>query len=498
MKREELFAKALKVVAIELEEELLHSPDAFLEALWGEIKYEMKKLAGENVEIAWNLNKFIERVREEVERRKIDLKKFKNEKGEPITNLFKRIIREVAKESNIELNNDALSRLLNFVRNQYSTAGTLTGALYPARAFYYREEFAIPDFYKTGDDNSCFRFGGCNEGSGEWLINEDNKFDRAKFVVFHYKPHSGNKEGWGRCWAYKVSDQSIFATNFYSKGFEIKAQWLKYALVRVLRSLFDLSENVKFAIGKNIYLPIYLNGDGLIIYEKRAYQSSDEVVQASEKIQSECMHCGILVKLGDLRRFQEELNHIQGAIICSDCYEYFSNLETCEGCEEQFYRDDMYYHDDAYWCENCYIERFQRCEICGEVFLRSEMRVDRDGYWLCSECALEYRRQCGVCGEWVYPDEVRTYEVLNVYLGIEEIYVCKECEQDLIKAKCSCGREFYFSKRDYEREVRLRDMIRLGLCYECFREYRRRIKREIFENELQLPLPFDPISQLLI
>jgi len=493
-----MFEKALKIVTVELEESLLCEPNEFLEALWGEIKYEMKKLAGENASIAWNLNKFIEKVKQEVESRKVDLRKFRNEKGELITNLFKKLIREVAKESNIALSNDALSRLINFIRNQYSTAGTLAGALYPAKAFFYRDEYDIPDYYTTGDDNSCFRAGGCNEGSALWLVNEDEKFDRAKFVVFHYKAEN-KKEGWGRCWAYKVSNRAIYATNFYSCGFEIKAQWLKYAVVRVLRMLFDLSENVRFAFGKNICLPIYLNGDGLIIYEKE-YQSSEEVIEFSRGIESECMSCKSLIELKYLRVFQEEdSGGVKGVIMCLDCYDFMENSEECYWCGNILYRDDMYYHDGVYWCEICFVERFERCEICGEVFWKNDMAIDRNGDWLCLNCANKYRRQCGICGEWVYPDEVHTYEVLNAYLGIEEIYVCKECEQDLIKAKCeSCGREFYFSKRDYEREVNLRDMIHLGLCYECFKLYCKRIKDEIFYNEQQLALPFDPIEVLLI
>ena len=496
--REELFKKALRVVAIELEEELLHTPTAFLEALWDEIRYELRRLAGD-VEIAWNLNKFIERVREETERRKVDLKKFRNGKGEPISNLFKRLIREVAKESNIILSNDALSRLLNFVRNQYSTGGTLVGALYPARAFYFREEYNIVDYYTTGDDNSCFRAGGCNEGSALWLVKEDEEFDRAKFVVFHYKSSSGNKEGWGRCWAYKVSDRAIFSTNFYSKGFDIKAQWLKHALVKVLRSLFDLSENVRFAINKNICLPIYLNGDGIIIYEKDSYESSYEIIELSKRIQSQCMHCNALVKLEELRRFQEELNHVQGAIICSDCYEYFSNLETCEGCGERFYRDDMYYQDNAFWCESCYAERFTECEICGEVYPRDVMIVDREGYWLCPRCAHAHRRHCVACGEWVYPDEGANYDVLIVHIGVERGFVCTKCQQYLVELKCEkCGREFHYLAEDYLRDADVREMVRLGLCYECFRAHHRRIRREIFDNELQPSLPFNPIDELLI
>jgi len=492
-----MFEKALKVVSVELQEELLWDyPRGFLEQLWIEIKYEL----GRAGDVVWNLERFLERVNQEVESRKLDLRKFRNEKNEPITNMFKRIIKEVAKESNIQLSNDALSRLLNYIRNQYSTEGVLTGAVFPVRAFFERDKYGIPNYYKTGDDNSCFRAGGCNYGSSLWLSIEDEKFDRAKLVVFHYK--SGNKEGWGRCWVYRVSERAIFATNFYSWGFEIKSQWLKFPLVRVLRMLFDLSENVKFAFGKNICLPIYLNGDGLIIYEKEKYQNSDEVVNLSREIEAECMNCGALVKMKELRRFSGEWEYdgreVEGLVVCDYCHDYLDNLAICEGCGERFYRGDMYYHNDAYWCEECFSERFATCDICEEYYWREDMIVDRDGNWLCPDCANEHRRLCGVCGEYVYPDEVHMYEVLNVW-GIEEAYVCNECEEDLREMKCEhCGREFFYSVEDYRRDERIREIVRAGLCYECFKERQRALRREIFDNEKQPSLPFDAIDVVLI
>lgn len=493
----ELFTKALKVASVELKEELLWEyPRGFLEQLWIEIKYELSREG----EVVWNLTKFLERVDEELRNRGWDIRQFRSSKGEPILNMFKKIIREIGKECNIQVSNDALSRILNFIRNQYSSAGTLIGAVFPVRAFFERDEYGIPDYYKTGDSNSCFRVGGCNYGSSLWLKIEDEKFDRCKLVVFHYK--SGNKEGWGRCWVYQVSEWAIFATNFYSWGFEIKSQWLKFPLVRVLRSLFGLSENVKFASGKNICLPIYLNGDGCIVYEKEKYQNSDEVIELSREIEAECMNCGALVKMKYLRRFSGEWEYeggeVEGLVVCDDCHSYLENMETCEGCGGRFYREDMYYHEDGYWCEDCFNERFERCYVCDEYFWREDMIVDRDGHWLCPDCASEHRRQCAICGEWVYTDEVSVYEVLNAW-GIEEVYVCDECEQKLQKTKCECcGREFFFDISDYRRNERIREIVRAGLCYECFRERQRALRKEIFDNEKQPSLPFDAVDVVLI
>ncbi|MCR6624636.1 MAG: hypothetical protein NDF58_08700 [archaeon YNP-LCB-024-027] len=491
------FEKALKFETVELKEELLWEyPCAFLEETWREIKHELKKYG----EVNWNMDRFLERVGKETESRGWDLRKFRNEKGEPVLNLFKRIIREIAKESDLPLSNDTLSKLLNYIRSQYSTAGVLTGAIFPVRAFFERDEYGIPNYYKTGDDNSCFRVGGCNYGSSLWLCIEDEKFDRAKLVVFHFK--SGNKEGWGRCWIYRVSEWAIFATNFYSWGFEIKSQWLKFPLVRVIRSLFDLSENVRFAFGKNIYLPIYLNGDGLIIYEKEHYNSSDEIYELSKKIISECMYCHTEIALENLRILDREEYYegeeISGLIVCRECQREIEDSEICESCDGRYFRDEMYYHDNAFWCEDCFYERFAMCVVCEEYYRRNDMIVDRAGNWLCEDCAHDHREYCEKCGEYVYPEEGHYYEVLHSY-GIAEEFVCYDCEEDLREAKCECcGREYHYFLKDYVWRDKVREMVNAGLCYECYEKKLNALKDEIFKNNQQSHLPFELIDLMLL
>jgi hypothetical protein len=489
------FSKALKVEQVELKEELLWEyPREFLEKVWVEVMYEL----GEYSDVKWDFNRFLQRVEEEVQSRGVDLRRFRNNKNEPITNLFKRIIREIAKESDLSLSNDTLSKLLNYIRNQYSTAGTLTGAVYPVRAFFERSKFGIPE--DLGDDRSCFRPGNCNYGSSLWLEIEDHKYNRAKFILFYYK--SGNKEGVGRCWVYTVSSYAIFATNFYSKYFDIRSHWLRYSLIRLIRLLFNLSENVKFVFNKNIDLPIYLNGDGLIIYEKEKYSSSDEVINLSRGIWSECMNCHQEVKLEDLWIFDGKLEHegkeVSGLIVCRWCREDLEYSEICEWCGERFHRDDMYYHEGTFWCEDCFNERFGRCEVCEEYYRRNDMIVDRAGNWLCEDCAHEHRDYCESCGEYVYPEEGHYYEVLRSY-GIEEEFVCDECEKDLKEAKCECcGREYHYFLKDYVGEDRVREMVNAGLCYECYEKKMNELKDEIFKNNQQPHLPFEAIDLILL
>ena len=494
-----LFKYALRVEKVELQEELLWEyPRGFLEELWSEIKYYLSKRG----EVQWNLYKFLERVEKEVESRKWDIRKFRSEKNEPITNMFKRIIREIAKESNIELCNDTLSRLLNYIRNQYSAEGVLIGGVFPVEAFIRREDYNLP--YDLGDGNSCFRAGGCNEGSAFWLQIEDENFNRAKLVVFHYK--AGNKEGVGRCWVYTVSSHAIFATNFYSKGFDVKAGYFKYPIVRLLRLLFGLSEETRFAFNKNIDLPIYLNGDGLIIYEKSQYSQSDEIVELSKKIQSQCMICDSLTRLEDLYRIERELYYdnreVKGLIGCPQCYDYYENSERCDGCGEYFHREELTYHEEGYWCEDCFNDRFAECCICGEYYWKDDMIIDRYGDWLCQGCAQEHRKYCEVCGEWLYFDEVTECEMYLANIGIRTVYVCEDCQDKISKVKCECcGKEYYYSMHDYKWSEIVRDMVRLNLCDECYDQRKRDAYEMAFGNKEHSSLiscsDCDPVERVL-
>jgi hypothetical protein len=373
----------------------------------------------------------------------------------------------------------------------------LYGGLFPVEAFINRRAYNLP--YDLGDENSCFRSGGCNEGSVHWLCMEDEEYGRAKFVVFHYKDKMGNKEGVGRCWVYQMSSYAIFATNFYSKHFDIKAGHFKYPVVRLLRKLFELSEETRFTFGKNINLPIYLNGDGLIIYEKEHYSQSDEVIETARKIESKCMICKKVTTIDRLFRLEKEMLYedkdIRGLIVCSECLNFYEGAEMCAGCGEYYHRDELLYHENDYWCEDCFDERFSQCYICEEYYWKDEMIVDREGNWLCLDCANTHRRACIVCGEWFYPEEVTKYTNPE----IKAIHVCDNCEAELEKMRCEdCGKEFYYVLWDYKWNSRLRELVRLDLCYECYKKRLEEMWDQTFRNRRQLHLPFDLFDLIMI
>jgi hypothetical protein len=63
--------------------------------------------------------------------------------------------------------------------------------------------------------------------------------------------------------------------------------------------------------------------------------------------------------------------------------------------------------------------------------------------------------------------------------------------------QCECGREIHFLDRDFMSNDRLRDMVRLGLCPDCYSKRLRELYECSFENKEHLSLFADPLMQIL-
>ena len=486
MSKECLFEKALKIETEALREELLwDSVEGFLNYIWTEgILKEMK------VE-KWDFEKFKEKVLDELRGKKWEIRDFRHYKSnEPITNVFKKCLKIIAKEEGVDLTNDIQSRILNLVRKQYSVDGELSAGLFPPVAFRERLDWNLPE--DMGDLNSCFLSGNCNEGNVDWLIEEYQTYERAFLVVFYYK--QGGNEGVGRCWAFKVDDNAIYATNFYSKGFDLKYEGFKFTIVRLIRKLFNLSEDVLFAVGKVAPLPIYLNGDSYIIYETSAYESSNEVLRKIENLESICLWCNSYVKMYELERFEDSIlykdRYVSGLIACEDCSAILSGLELCEECGGDFDRDDMVYIEDyGYVCQMCYSRNWTRCDECDELERIQNIIIAPDGRILCDSCARELGSWCSVCGQYYYYDSegeksIKQYEITYSFsTRVEDI--CDECAKLHVKSyQCEeCGKEVRYLDSEYIRSEIYRDIVRSGLCLNCYYERRRRAFESAFEGK---------------
>jgi hypothetical protein len=481
MKKEELFSKALKFKEVEIKSELLVSEEELCDKVCEALQFEF------GVSLCFEEFRMI--VQREVEERKVSLRYFRNDKNEPITNMFKKIIRNFCRERNFNLNNDVLSRLLNLVRQQYGSDAVLSAGMFPARAFFERRRFGIPD--DLGDTNSCFRKNGCNEGNAIWLDEiEDRVYDRAKLLVFYYQ--SGAGEGFGRCWFYKVTPGAVFLTNFYSTGFDIKAKWLTRYIIRVARLLAELPEGVKYSY-KSISLPIYLNRDGIIIYDPSQHNNSEDVIERARDLISQCLKCRKEIEVRYLTKYDDSCTYkgvdVEGLIVCDYCYDRITDQEVCVGCREYYLREDMYFVDgEGFFCEECFNDNFFYCDRC-DIITRVEQRiVTRDGEWLCESCAYEIGAVCDSCGEFFYYDddevEIDEYDIVLEH-WTKRIYLCDRCaKRDLKKYQCQqCGRTHYFLTSDFMINSRIRDMVRLELCLDCYSKKLREAYEFAFENK---------------
>jgi hypothetical protein len=480
-----LFDKALKVVSEELREELTwEEVDNFLHYLWVDfIKVEFEELK------QWDFEKFKEAVMKELEARNWNIRDFRSSKNEPISNVFKKVIRMIAKEEGVSLSNDSLSRILNALRKQYSAKGKMTAGIYPPVAFRERSKWNIYEY--LGDSESCFQRGGCNEANVDWIMLEYEKYKRAYFTVFHYQ--QGDREGWGRCWTFKI-DNAVFATNFYSKWFEIKSECFKYTIVRLLRKLFGLSENVKFAVKKYAPLPIYLNGDGIVIYEPSSYQSSDEVFDKIGELESQCLWCGAWTSIKNLYRVNQTVRYegrdVSGLIVCGYCSTEMENMERCEECGEFFDREEMHYVEDyGYICQSCFEGNWFYCDECEEPHHREYAVFAPDGRVLCENCAYDIGARCSICGEYYYFDKedeegntIQSYEILYRSWEHDE-YICSKCAEKHIHIyQCEeCGTEVRYLDRDYLKSSEVRAIVRMGICSVCYHKR----ERELIENSFE-------------
>jgi hypothetical protein len=469
-----MFEKALKVVSKELKEELQWKVEsAFLLSVFQVIRRELRL-------VGYTFDRFMKRVKGEFESRGWDIRQFRNEKNETVLNVFKKIVREIAKEENAILTNDALSRILNYVRHQYASSGGLTAALYPAEAFRERKEWGIVE--KLGDEDSCFLRSGVNEGNVDWLISEYENYRRAYFVVFHYKKDSF--EGFGRCWAYKI-DGVLFVSNFYSYGFEIKSSSFALAVVELLRELFELHEKIEVeAYTKAGLLPIFLNEDGILFYDTTVYESVEEVEKAIKKLKSKCLWCEKEVNMSYLKRYEAMIAFhgrapVSGLVMCSICKENLEQeTDECKDCGRRGHIDDMIpYGDGEYICEECFNKRYVCCERCQRTTHRDDVVITSDNKKICSSCAEVLGTFCMLCDEYGYFEkEIKKYEVTDGR-RVGEVYLCDKCaKRRLGSYTCKeCGEKVYYDAYyelwdETEIADRLREIIRLKLCFQCFRK----------------------------
>jgi hypothetical protein len=72
---------------------------------------------------------------------------------------------------------------------------------------------------------------------------------------------------------------------------------------------------------------------------------------------------------------------------------------------------------------------------------------------------------------------------------MKKVYICDKCAKEYLRSyQCECGKDVNYLEKDFIANARVRDMVRLSLCLECYCKRRREAFEEAFENSEHLSL----------
>lgn len=249
---------------------------------------------------------------------------------------------------------------------------------------------------------TCFNSDGINSQNGIFI----QKFKRTQVLVVE-EVGTRNK---ARCLVYFQGGRNINLFNFYYNGFRQN----NLVFVEALRRLLSLPK-VSYK-KESVNLPIYLNGDGLVVYTPKSF-----VYDADRMFP--CPECDSKVPERKMLTSVEGNTHKIGC--CEECLN--EPAEICCNCGDRLDSDDMRTSDNGdTYCDSCYSDNFAYCECCGNDVPNN----DYLGGGLCNECG----DQCHNCGEIHKNDDMYTGPDDNSYCSDCFNYkfsYCKGCETDV-------------------------------------------------------------------
>lgn len=213
-------------------------------------------------------------------------------------------------------------------------------------------------------DRTCFRRDGSNSVCREFLV----RLRRAFVLVL--KRTDG--EGGGRCLVYLPGGRRIFISNFYFHGIPQDRAIFVEAVRRMLGLKQICWKDEEFP------LPIYRNGDGLVISDERSFDPPERLFT--------CPHCGR--KVPESKFFVQVNGNIYRVGCSKECA--VGNCAIChEGPAEVQWREMLV-------CLHCYYGYFF-CSACGDLCRVEDGRII-DGRQLCGRCYGRLVFRCEICG----------------------------------------------------------------------------------------------------
>lgn len=267
---------------------------------------------------------------------------------------------------------------------------------------------------------TCFNKNGINAQNGVFI----QKFKRTQVLVVE-ETGTGHK---ARCLVYFQGGRNINLFNFYYNGFRQN----NLIFVEAIRRLLSIP---KITYKKeSVNLPIYRNGDGLVIHTPKSFEyTADRIFP--------CPHCD--TKLPEKKMLTAEEGNTHKIGCCEECLN--AGGETCCDCGGRVDEDNSRTSDNGdTYCEDCYFNNFAYCEHCGNDVPNDDYLGD--GY--CNECG----DQCYNCGSVHKKD--------NMYTGPDDECYCEECYNDKFSYCEGC-------EMDVERDSMVKGPDNEYYCPDC-------------------------------
>ena len=121
----------------------------------------------------------------------------------------------------------------------------------------------------------------------------------------------------------------------------------------------------------------------------------------------------------------ENFNWRSGFEGISDWEDLIEKAEYCCRCEVSIPPDDAYYNAaEEIYCYTCYVDVYASCDNCEDEIYRDDMFVvDNGDKILCSDCYAQNVTHCKDC------DEACSTKLMY-WIGDEEYFVCNDCLSD--------------------------------------------------------------------
>ncbi len=126
----------------------------------------------------------------------------------------------------------------------------------------------------------------------------------------------------------------------------------------------------------------------------------EEAEDIAVEITFDCVHCGKIVKLDDVMKFNDK-------VFCQSCYD--DTTCPCHNCNDRYETEDMYAVQnrrgrEVMVCEQCYNDDYCTCDDCGAVIHSDNTLYGNNERTICQGCYADHYFTCRSCDRILHND----------------------------------------------------------------------------------------------